>query len=61
MRVISLFRAVLSGDGDIVRGCREQTKTSLTMAIYLATCNMPFGLIAAWAGWDYLSQVHTDI
>lgn len=31
------------------------------MAIYLATCNMPFGVIAAWAGWNYLSLVHTDI
>lgn len=51
----------MAGAGDTVRGCREQTKTSLTVAIYLGTCNMPFGLLAAWAGWDYLSRVHTDI
>lgn len=51
----------MAGAGDTVRGCREQTKTFLTVAIYLGTCNMPFGLLAAWAGWDYLSRVHTDI
>lgn len=29
------------------------------MAIRLATCNMPFGVRAAWAGWRDLSRAHT--
>lgn len=51
----------MSGERDIARGCWEQTKTSLTGTIYLATCSMPFGLIAARAGWDYLSCTRADI
>lgn len=46
--------------GCFVRSARGRsslsgTKTSLTVAICLATCVMPLGLIAAWAAWEYLS------